>query len=232
MAKVARVIPVFIFLSQLGWGQVQGTIKGVVVDEQSKPVVKADVHIAENKTFVGHRLVDMHETDDQGRFVINKVPWGTYVVMAGKEGAGYPDSRLAFYSNLAVPTVTLAPAFPVATVSVPIGPKAGILELAPVRDSKSGKKIDAATVTLRRVQNPDFFITTFASGSQVLVPSQVEVSIEIAAPNYKSWPSLAGTHTEGQIRLRPGELFKLTVALQCDTGSGKVACDEASPEHP
>jgi hypothetical protein len=83
---------------------------------------------------------------------------------------------------------------------------------------------------LRRVQNPDFFITTAASGGQVLVPSQVEVSIEIAAPNYKSWPSLAGTHAEGQIRLRSGGLFKLTVALQCDTGSGKVACDEASPD--
>lgn len=199
--------------------QTGGSIKGIVVDENGKPVARAEVHIAEKKPSVGHRMLHMYETSGGGEFLIPNVPWGTYVVMAGKEDAGYPDTKLAFYSNLVAPTVTLAPAFPAATANVKFGPKAGVLEIAPTTDAETGKKIDSATITLRRKQNPSFFITTSATGGRILVPSFTDVAVEIAAPEYKSWPGREAARTEGKISLKPGEVLSLQVKLQPDRSS-------------
>jgi hypothetical protein len=197
------------------WAQSGGSVKGVVVDETGKPLAGAEVHIAEKKSFVGHRLIQIYETNNDGRFLIDNVSWGTYVVMVGKEDAGYPDTKLAFYSNLAAPTVILAPESPSADVIVKIGPKAGVLDLDPVTDVVTGKKIDSATITLRRTQNPDLFLTTSAAGGRLLVPSRTDVTIEIAAPTYKPWP-LDGEKSEGQMRLLPQEVRKLQVRLHPD----------------
>jgi hypothetical protein len=216
--RYENIFCLVLFLSSHMCGQTEGTIKGVVVDESGKPIRGAEVHIAENKPFYGHRLIQMYETDSTGQFVIPNVPWASYVVMAGKEEANYPDTKLAFYSNLAVPTVTLAPSFPTANVKVQLGPKAGTLEIESVVDALTGKKILTASVTLRRVQNPEFYIMTSATGGHILVPSLTDIAIEVSAPGYKLWPSKeAANDTTAQIRLKPEEIYKLQVRLAPET---------------
>lgn len=165
------------------------------------------------KSFFGHRILKFYETDRKGRFVIENVEWGTYVVLAGKESAGYPDTKLAFYSNLDAPTVTLAPGFPISDVRVQLSPKAGMLEVTSVSDALTGKPIESASITLRRIGTP-FLITTSTVRARILVPSMTDVSVEIHAPGYKSWPQ--GTQDNGQIRLRPEQVFKLQAQLQPD----------------
>ena len=76
--------------------QNSGSIAGVVVDENGKPVARAQVHIGEPKPFVGHRLVKFHETSDDGRFEFQNVPWGTYVVMGGKKTPVTPTRSWLF----------------------------------------------------------------------------------------------------------------------------------------
>lgn len=215
VTRIARLVALALFLNLVMWAQNTGTVTGVVVDDRGKPVTQAEVHIAEKKPFVGHRLVEMHDTDDQGRFVIKEVPFGTYVIMAGKEEAGYPDSRLAFYSNLSVPTVTLSPSVPTASVTVALGPKAGVLAVS-TADAANGKKIELASVTLRRVANPNFFITTSAFKQQIPVPSLVDVSLEVSAPGYTSYycPDPANSARSAPIHLKPGEELKLDIRLQ------------------
>jgi hypothetical protein len=202
-----------LFFSSSVCAQAAGAIKGVVVDETGKPLAGAEVHIAENKQFVGHRLIQMYETNPAGQFLIANVPWGTYVVMAGKEAANYPDTKLAFYSNLAAPTVTLAREFPTVNVNVHLGPKAGILEIASLVDALTGRKIESATVTLRRVQNPDFFIMTSASAAHILVPSLTDIAVEVSAPGYKPWPTLEMAKNSAQIHLKPEEVYRLQIWL-------------------
>ncbi len=191
-----------------------GTIQGVVIDEAGKPVGGVRVHIAEMKAIRGHRLLQFVETNTNGQFVISPIPWGTYVVLTSKEESGYPDTKMAFYSNLAAPTVSLQPRFPVGKLTVQLGPKAGILELVSVIDATTGKQLQSASITLRRVRNPNLFIRTSTTSSPFLVPSLADVSIEISAPGYKSWPAGEGGKGEGQIRLKPGEVLKLAVKLQ------------------
>lgn len=202
-------------VSMLVSAQERGQITGVVVDEVGRPLAKAMVHITEQKGFVGHRPVQAYETDEQGHFAINRVPWGSYLVLAGKEDAGYPDTKLAFYSNLEVPTVTLSPMFPKADVRVQLGPKAGVLELSPVTDAVTGKKIESPSITLRRSQNPDLFITTSAAGARILVPSETDILLEVSAPGYKPSASSDGI-ANTRIRLKPEEVRKLAVSLQPD----------------
>jgi hypothetical protein len=212
--RFVHLVRLILFLSLGAWAQSSGTVTGVVVDDRGKPVTQAEVHIAEKKPFVGHRLVEMHDTDDQGRFMIKDVPFGTYVVMAGKEEAGYPDSRLAFYSNLSVPTITLSPPSPTGSVTVALGPKAGVLEVS-TADAANGKKIESASVTLRRVANPNFFITTSASKQRIPVPSKVDISLEVSAPGYETYyyPDPANPARSTPIHLKPGEELKLDIRL-------------------
>ncbi len=200
-------------LLALGSAQAQGTITGTVVDETGKPLAGAKVHIAERDRVVGHRLIQYYETDDNGRFRIPHVPWGTYVLMAGKERAGYPDLVFNFYNDLALPTATLAEAFPSADVMVKVGPKAGVLELEPVTDAATGKEIPLASVTLRRADNPDLSISGSASQRRIFVPSLTRIVAEIMAEGYKSWPP-SGAEADGTLFLRPEEIRKLRVALQ------------------
>jgi hypothetical protein len=211
-----RLCPfVFMFSLTCLYAQTQGTVKGVVVNEIGKPVTGAEVYVLEKKKFVGHRPLQVYETDSIGQFLATNLPWGVYVVMAGKESEGYPDMKLAFYSNLAVPTVTLSPEFPSANVNVQLGPKAGILEVTSLVSALNGKKIEDASITLRRVQNPDFFITTStATGAQILVPSMTDIAIEVSAPGYRTWPTQNLAKSSTQIHLKPEEVYKLQVRLE------------------
>ena len=134
--------------------------------------------------------------------------------MASKESEGYPDMKLAFYSNLAVPSVTLSPEFPSATVNVELGPKAGIIEIESLNDASSGSTIQYATMTLRRIQNPKFFMTiAIPPGDHVLVPSQADVSIEVSARGYRPWPTQMSKES-GEVHLNPGEVHKLQIGLE------------------
>lgn len=209
-------IPVVFLLFFLGstapliWAQADGVIKGTVIDEKDKPVAKARVHIAENGPQSGHRLLQVYETNVDGRFTINHVPWGTYVILAGKEDDGYPDTKFAFYSNLEVPTVALGPLFPTADVTVRFAPKAGILDITSVVDAVTGKSLrEASAVTLKRIDNPNFSITASASASHLFLPALTRVTIEINAQGYKPWPD-----QRREIRLQPEAELKLDVKLQ------------------
>ncbi|HZS26727.1 MAG TPA: carboxypeptidase-like regulatory domain-containing protein [Candidatus Angelobacter sp.] len=202
--------------------QEAGTISGIVEDETGKPVPNAKVHIAEKAAGSAHRAIQMHEADSNGKFTISHVPWGTYVVMAGKESDGYPDTLTAFYSNLKIPTVTLGPLFPTASVIVHIGPRAGLLDIASVVDAITGKSLLlSSSVTLRHADNPNFFISTSTSAKDIMVPSQTAVTIEIDARGYRPWPEDKGRYSY-QINLQPKEVFTLRVRLESESGDPTV----------
>jgi hypothetical protein len=205
--------PVFNAALICALAQTDGTITGRVVDETGKPLAGAKVHVAEKKPLYGSRVLQFHETDTDGKFVISHVAWGTYVVMAGKENAGYADTTGAFYSNLDVPTVDVYPLSPTANVTVRLGPKAGVLHVA-VTDALTGKVVRNADITLRRADNPRFFIKESADLKDILIPSITAVTIRIEAQGYEPWPPSDGSKELGEIRLKSQEILNLEVKLQ------------------
>jgi Carboxypeptidase regulatory-like domain len=227
MFRKTRLLLVTLWLSGSAFAQTTGTISGVVVDENGQPLPKALVRIAETKPFYGSRVLDFYETDKDGRFLIEHVPWGTYAVMAKKEDSGYADMGFAFESNLAVPIVMLAPAFPKLDITVPLGPKAGKLDLVSLTDAETGKDLlESGAITLRRVQNPKFFMTTSTKTLRpFFVPANTDVSIEIAARGYKAWPG-PDQAEQGRIRLKPEEILKLEIKLQPDPATSESSAPQ------
>src|SRR5579884_1758349 len=86
-----------------------GTIEGIVVNEQQQPVVKALVNADPVDGKVRMTAVRYVETDERGRFAIQHLDRGTYRIYAMKEAEGYPNTRFSFYSNVPAPLVTLGP---------------------------------------------------------------------------------------------------------------------------
>jgi|GEM_PF-3057410 hypothetical protein len=203
-----------VLLVGLAWAQDRGVITGTVLDEHGSPVVKAKVHITEKGVFVAHKIIQFRETDGDGHFRIAHVPWGTYIVLAGKEDSGYADPKFSFYSNNGEPVVVLTEDAPATDVTLKLGPKAGVLDLKPVTDELTGKEIRSAAITLRRADNNDLFITTSTTVGRILVPALTNVVISIAAAGYKPWPAPGHAAAEGRIFLRPEQTQKLQVILQ------------------
>lgn len=198
-------------------GQSFGTIRGTVVDENGFPLANARVHVADTKPLYGSRVVDYHTTSLNGKFEIGHLAWATYAVMAGKESVGYADTGLAFQSNLDVPFVILSPATPSADVTVHLGPKAGVLDITSVIDVVSGKDISRESgVTLRRVDHPNFFMSTSVTVHPLFVPALTEVIMEIRAEGYKPWPALDAPD-RGRLNLKPGQVVRMDIKLEPDS---------------
>jgi hypothetical protein len=104
----------------------QGRIRGVVVNEERKPIRQAEVWagVANRPTIGALHIV---ETDEDGRFEIDRLEFDTFNVFAKKESEGYPDIGFAFYAEGLPPTVRLSPEQPVANVELKLGPKSGFL---------------------------------------------------------------------------------------------------------
>jgi len=215
--NVLKILPC-VLLVGLVWAQDRGVIIGTVLDEHGSPVVKAKVPITEKGVFVGHRLLQFHETDADGHFRIAHVPWGTYIVTVGKEDAGYADTGLGLHCNNAYPIVVLTEDSATADVTLNLGPKAGVLELEPVTDA-TGNAIRLAAIRLKCVENPDLFIYTSAAQRRFLIPPSTLVLIEVTAEGYRPWPGSSRSATDGRILLKPEEIQKLKVTLQPEVPS-------------
>jgi hypothetical protein len=209
----ARLIVFSLFLSSLAFSQDAGVVKGVVTDENNKPIAHMRVHLAEDKAVVGHRILRIFETNTQGEFEITGVAWGHYYVVTEKEAAGYPDTELAFYSNLSVPKVEVSPNVPTSEVKLRLGPKAAVLAVKSVADASTALAVHSASVTLRRADNPQFSITTSAGGA-ILIPAATDVTVEVTAPGYQKWTWAADDGSSEKLRLASGESRTLEVQLQ------------------
>jgi hypothetical protein len=153
-------------------------------------------------------------TDPHGEFVVDNLPWGAYMVCASKEDEGYADTIGALYVVTPPPTVVLSPSQKTVTVTVRLGPKAGLLDIQSVRDAVTGKRISDASVTIRRTDR-DAFRTTAAQPG-LLVPSLKDVEIQVQAEGYATWyyPGYTEPTKARPARLLPGERLTVTVELQ------------------
>jgi hypothetical protein len=196
--------------------QTAGSIQGTVVDEEDRPLKGAKVHVEDRRFTLRTGALRFYETDADGRFQIGRLPWGSYVVLAGKEEDGYPDTKLAFYGNLKVPTVLLTPSSAIQNVTIHLEPKAGIVDLNSVVNAATWESIKTAAVTLRRAENTNFFMTASTTMTRLLVPSGVKISIEIRAVGYEDWyyPGYSDATRSVPVTLGPGEVLMLDVKLQ------------------
>jgi hypothetical protein len=194
----------------------RGVIEGTVINEKGQPVPHAQAFaLPSGLTIAARRYV---ETDQNGRFRLDRMEWGTYHVFAKKISAGYADTGWSFYDNYPLVTVTISTSAPQAVVTVRIGPPCGLLNLAPVIDAVTAEPIKDYGVTLRRAADPHRFVSERGALNPLLIPSNTDVLVEVWAKGYESWPSKR-EGASGKIRLRPGQSLNLQVKLHRSTTS-------------
>src|SRR5260370_19595332 len=107
-----------------------GTIEGVVLDGNNKPLKAASVY-ADNLSLPGPGRLHTVQTDDQGHFVVDDVYPGDIVVSAFKEADMYGrvDSKFNMPEGESVPRFELKPGEVFKGIVIRLGKKAGRLQL-------------------------------------------------------------------------------------------------------
>ena len=191
------------------------SIRGKVVDEKGAPLVGAEVRADPLAGGPRSDIVRSVETDRDGRFSIVDLEPITYKIFAMKEAAGYPNTAFSFYSGNIFPTVKLTNSDPAAEVVLSIGPPAGAV-IGTVRDAVSGNAI-TATFLLRRLSDTENWLSmSQPSGFRVLVPVEVDVSLEVSAAGYKTWyyGGASDQLNRPPIRLDSGKEMRLDIQLE------------------
>lgn len=201
------LVLVAIAMAQNCVSQEQGAIRGTVVDERGIPLPGALVNAAPLDGRVQATLVRHVETNQEGRFLLDRLDWGSYGVFAMKKESNYPDMGASFYSNDVFPKATLSPKSSTVEVRIDLGPKAGVLT-GFVKNASNGALVNA-TFKLTRGAAPDKWMSTSIPPIyRVLLPSSTDVLLEVSAPGFRTW-------TPGHaLRLDPGVEMQLDVLLE------------------
>jgi hypothetical protein len=203
-----------------------GVINGYVLNEEGRPVGKADVYAQPTKAAWAGRLPS-GRSDSSGRFTIHVWHPTEYAVTAVKEKDGYPDTYNSFYGP---PTVT----WPIVTigewqthheVTVYLGPSLGRLT-GKILDAETAQPIEIVRMNLHHLNNPEKFISRgaeYPKGRYRLLVPVVPVKFKISVPGYQEWWYGAdGSEERAEaLQIEPGSTRELTIRLRPAKGIAK-----------
>src|ERR1700747_2259237 len=185
----------------------KGVIQGTAIYEDGRPVKDATVYAQPmGRPMIG--IVPHTTTDEGGHFSVSHLWLGKYAVGAEKLDEDYANMTSQFYSDGKFETVVLTSSHPAASVSIRLGPKAGVL-VGTVVDAVTNAPLNACA-EFRRAKNPGNFLSGTGlvnAKYRVLVPSDTDVLIKVWYGGHKSW-YYPGTTEKAQSRpanLKPGE---------------------------
>ena len=213
------------------FGQAQanvGLIDGTVLYEDAKPVEGATVFAIPLGRMMA-AAIPQADSDENGHFAlhIQRSWFGKFAVVAKKEDEDYPDMSKQFYSAGKFETVMLTEEQSAATVTIRLGPKAGVL-LGTVADAQTGARLNPCA-ELKRVSRPNNVL----SGSglvnktyRLLIPSDTDVLIKVYLNGYKPWyyPGTEDKSAAGVARLAPGEEKRVDIRLEPDAAFSELGC--------
>jgi hypothetical protein len=208
-----------------------GLIEGTVRYEEGNPVNGATVYAA-TMNGLGAGILPNAKTDETGHFAIPHLWLGKYAVAAEKLDEDYPDMINRFYSAGKFETVTLTSRHFAASVSIRLGPKAGVL-VGTVADAATGAPLNPC-VEFRRAKEPNNFLvgTGLVNGKyRALVPSNTDVLMKVWHEGHKPW-YYPGTMDKAQSRpvnLKPGEETELDIRLEPGRNAQPEGCGMPEP---
>ena len=139
-----------------------------------------------------------------------------------KEEDGYPDTEFNFYdkTDTADPRVEVYGGQTTQGVTIKLGPKAAVLT-GRVVDAISNQPLKEADITLRRVDQPERFISTglyehrIKGGFKTLVPS-LPFTVKVSQNGYQDWYyKLPSNRTQASaLLLAPNSTKELLIRLQ------------------
>ncbi len=194
-----------------------GSARGVVLDNEGKPVAGATVFLE------GAVRSPFGRCDAEGKFLITGFS-GRWVLRAFKKEDGYPYNFFAFFASSGeqFPWVDVLPGKVTENVIIRLGAKAATIKFDIVNDS--GAPV-GAVASFSRPDMPEIgtFGPKVSSADSMLVPATA-LRIAVEADGYKTWHyGDADWQTDkGLIHPRSGETLKLSIQLQRDTSQPRA----------
>jgi Carboxypeptidase regulatory-like domain len=196
-----------------------GMIAGYAINSEGQRIAGARI-FAEREDAL-HSLAMSGYTDANGEFKLNLREPGYYSVYGSKEADGYLLTISSFHQVTTIPTpkVSVAEKQVVRDVIVQLGPKLPSIR-GQIIDTTTNHFITKASITLRRVDNPQMYYIVGADEVKengrfsILVPP-VPFTIEVSAPNYETWTYRAGlNHHAAPLQVNNGETKILTIGMK------------------
>lgn len=189
-----------------------GTVEGVVVDGDGKPLPDATV-TSYAQARGATRDVMQHQANGNGEFSLH-LPEGKVWLSAHKNSEGFPYAFFAFYlmPEQQFPTVEVKSGEITKGVVVRVGPKAAHLNYEVV--DEEGRPVPGGFV-FARLDQAEPFSTSALAKDDLLVPT-APFRATFQAKGFKPW-HYGGDKwrgTEGVISLKSGETLNLTIHLQ------------------
>jgi len=195
-----------------------GAVAGQVIDARTKqPVAEASV-VAERDDGEGADKVPHAFTDGEGKFLINDISPGRYVIAASKEQDNYPDAdSAAFAADLAaLPKVSVREGEVTRAVTVTVEKGGKLIGL--VLDSRTHAPVAQSLVRLTRVDNTKLWLRTgpdIHGRFQLVVPAR-PFYIEVSATGYDSWTFRGNGPNPAKevLQVEPESTKELTIPLE------------------
>lgn len=192
-----------------------GSIEGVVLDDQSKPIAGAEVYALSQEEMRHPDAITT--TDSRGKFTLQGLSPGGFYIYAYKESDGYPNGFLRFLTtpNSQSPVVAKVEAGQETTgVTMRLGARFAHLKLN-VTDEK-GKVIPARLVFTREDQPGDYITGTDIKGQASMLVPPMPFRLKVIADGYEEW-HYGGANWQGKaglIALKSDQTFSLDARLR------------------
>jgi hypothetical protein len=206
-----------------------GRISGIVLYESGNPVNEATVLAFPTDRGLAAK-VPSAITDEFGHFEVSQLWLGKFQVGAKKESEGYADETQGFYNQKKIASTVLSFSRPSASVTVILGPKAGIL-VGTITDAATHAPL-APCVDFHRTSNANNFLsgTGLMNGQyRILVPSNRELVMKLWQQDYLPWyfPGTTKKTEAKPLYLRPGEQKTLNIRLQPGNDPTDAGCNSS-----
>jgi hypothetical protein len=207
------VLNALICLGQTATTPSTGSVRGVVLNVEGKPIPGAIVYgLPEQDMFKQFPTT----ADAKGEFTLTDLPQEDFYLHAYKESDGYPDSMFAFYrtSEREWIKVHIKAGQEIKDVSIQLGPKTARLNIAVTNETGSPLEKDAELV-FTRPDMPGPYKRAMNTTESLAVPA-VPFRLTVEAEGYEPW-HYGGTNwqtDQGLIKLNSGATLALSVQLR------------------
>ena len=198
----------------------RGVIEGRVLNAEGQPVADSDVFAELEERSLTPLQPARSDQDGNFRIVVGEP--GTYTLSSSNEREGYALTLSGFHrdSSINIPKVQVGQDEVVKGVDINLGWKCSTVR-GVILDAATNRPINAASITLRRADNPQILYSVSVAAKKkngefkVLVP-HFPFTMEVSSPGYEMWVAGAGPgeNDVSPLVVSPGEDREVRVALR------------------
>jgi hypothetical protein len=190
-----------------------GSVEGVVLDQQGKPIRDANVYANLEKDM--RRPVATTTTDSAGKFLLRDLPAERVYIYAYKESDGYPNGFAAFFALPNDQSLVVMKVEAGQTTSLTIKRGARSAHLKVHVTDENGSRIGAGLRLTREDQPGGDYITGTDGDVSMLVPP-VPFRVMVDEDGYEPWHYGGANYASkaGLVTLKSGQTLTLNVRLR------------------